>query len=109
MSRFGLTLSVSRALALVTVAGRVSAAVGVNRSVALLATAVYALHPLCAETVNYIIQRGEILSAIGVVGTVFIYARAPRWRRFGVSLAPLVFGALAKPPALIAPALIRAY
>lgn len=92
-----------------TVTGRVSADVGVNRSVALLATALYALHPLCAETVNYIIQRGEILSAIGVVGTVFLYARAPRWRRFGVYLVPLVFGALAKPPALIAPALVAAY
>ena len=93
----------------VTVAGRVSGDVAANRTVALLAAALYGLHPLCAETVNYVIQRGEILSAIGVVGTVFVYARFPRWRRFGVYLVPLVFGALAKPPALIAPALLGAY
>lgn len=35
------------------------------------------------ETVNYIIQRGAILSSIGVVGTVVLYARAPALRRFG--------------------------
>ena len=91
------------------IAGRVSDDMSANRWTALVATAVYGLHPLCAETVNYVIQRGEILSAIGVVGTLLLYARVPRWRRFGVYLVPLVFGALAKPPALIAPLLLGIY
>src|SRR6266850_4877497 len=93
----------------VTIAGRVSADAPANRWVALLATAVYGLHPICAETVNYVIQRGEILSALGVVGTVLLYARVPRWRRFGVYLLPFVFGVLAKPPALVTPVLIGVY
>jgi len=93
----------------VTIAGRVSDAAATNRSAALVATALYALHPLCAETVNYIVQRGEILSAIGVIGALLVYARAPKLRRFGVYLLPFAFGVLAKPPALVTPLLIGVY
>jgi protein O-mannosyl-transferase len=93
----------------VTVAARVSADTVANRFVALIATSLYALHPLCAETVNYVIQRGEILSAIGVIGAVLLYARAPHLRRFGLYLLPFAFGVLAKPPALITPLLIAVY
>jgi len=35
--------------------------------VAAIATSIYALHPVCAETVNYIVQRGDLLSTLGVV------------------------------------------
>jgi hypothetical protein len=93
----------------VTIADRASADACTNRWAALLATAIYGLHPISAETVNYIIQHGEILSALGVVATVLLYARLPRWRRYGVYLVPLVFGALAKPPALVAPLLLGVY
>jgi protein O-mannosyl-transferase len=93
----------------VTVAGRGSTDTVANRFVALVATSIYALHPLCAETVNYVIQRGEILSAIGVIGAVLLYARAPQRRRFGLYLLPFAFGVLAKPPALITPLLIAVY
>jgi Flp pilus assembly protein TadD len=93
----------------VTVADRASGDVAANRTVALIATSLYGLHPLCAETVNYIIQRGEILSAIGVIGAVLAYARFPQYRRFGLYLLPMVFGALAKPPALITPLLLAVY
>ena len=79
------------------------------RSAALLAAVVYALHPLCAETVNYVVQRGEVLSAVGVVGSVALYARAPGLRRFGAYLVPLIVGALAKPSALITPAILATY
>src|SRR3954470_7562544 len=75
----------------VTIAGRASNDIAANRSVALIATSLYGLHPLCAETVNYIIQRGEILSAIGVIGTVLVYARFPALRRLGLYLLPLAF------------------
>jgi Tfp pilus assembly protein PilF len=96
-------------LLFVAVVDKVSRDRHANRSAALLASALFALHPLCAETVNYVIQRGEILSTVGVVGMVTLYARAPAWRRFGLYLLPLVFGALAKPPALIAPAILVVY
>src|SRR5262245_61933327 len=32
--------------------------------VALVATSLYGLHPVCAETVNYIVQRGDLLSTL---------------------------------------------
>jgi len=92
-----------------TIAGRVSDNPAANRTVALVATSIYGLHPLCAETVNYVIQRGEILSAVGVIGAVLVYARFPQRRRFGLYLLPLAFGALAKPPALITPLLLAVY
>ena len=38
-----------------------------NRYVALIAVAWYGLHPANAETVNYIIQRGDLYSTLGVV------------------------------------------
>ena len=76
---------------------------------ALAATAVFALHPAGAETVNYVIQRGEILSTLGVVSALLVYARWPHLRRFGLWVPFVVFGALAKPPALIQPALMGCY
>jgi tetratricopeptide (TPR) repeat protein len=68
---------------------------------AFAATAVYGLHPVCAETVNYVIQRGDVFAALGVVGSLALYAGSPRARRFHLYLVPMVIAALAKPPALI--------
>jgi tetratricopeptide (TPR) repeat protein len=38
----------------------------------------YGLHPLAAETVNYALQRGMIYSAIGVIGSLFLWILWPR-------------------------------
>src|SRR5436309_4785082 len=40
----------------------------VNRFIALVAAALYGLHPANADTVNYIIASAEIISALGIVG-----------------------------------------
>jgi tetratricopeptide (TPR) repeat protein len=77
--------------------------------VTLVAISVYALHPVCAETVNYIVQRGDLLSTLGVVGALVIYVRWPAQRRTGLYLIPFVLAALVKPPALVFPALLAAY
>ena len=42
-----------------------------NEWLTLAATAIYGLHPVCAETVNYIVQRGDLLSTLGVVSALF--------------------------------------
>jgi len=76
---------------------------------ALAATALFALHPVVAETVNYIVQRGEVLSTLGVVASLAVYARWPARRWTGAYLVPFVLGALAKPPALVFPGLLLAY
>ena len=80
-----------------------------NGIVALAATALYALHPAMAETVNYVIQRGDLYSTLGVIAGIVVYACAPRWRRFGLYLAPVAGALLSKPPALIFPALLFLY
>ncbi len=76
---------------------------------ALFAAGLYALHPVSAETVNYIIQRGDLLAAVGVVAGLVIYVRAPGLRRSGAYLIPVAFGVLAKQTALIFPALLFTY
>ena len=51
--------------------------------VAVAAASIYALHPVCAETVNYIVQRGDLLSTLGVVAALGIYLLWPAHRRWG--------------------------
>lgn len=80
-----------------------------NADVALFATALYGLHPAMAETVNYVIQRGDVYSTLGVVAGVAVYAYRPHWRRFGVYLIPVAAALLSKPPAVVFPAILFAY
>ncbi len=80
-----------------------------NRYLSLLAVAWYGLHPAMAETVNYIIQRGDIYAAIGMVAALAIYARRPAWRKFGLYLLPFAFAMLSKPPAAVFPLLLFLY
>jgi tetratricopeptide (TPR) repeat protein len=76
---------------------------------ALFAVALYGLHPAMAETVNYIIQRGDLYSTLLVVAAMAIYALAPRLRRFGIYLIPLAVALITKQPAAIFPAILFAY
>ncbi len=80
-----------------------------NRYLSLLAVAWYGLHPVMAETVNYIIQRGDIYAATGVVAALVIYVRRPAWRKTGLYLLPFAFAMLSKPPAAVFPLLLFLY
>ena len=80
-----------------------------NRLVALLAAAWYGLHPAAAETVNYIIQRGDLYSTLAVVAGVLLYAWGGRSRRSGLYLLPVAAGILSKAPTLIFPAILFLY
>lgn len=74
---------------------------------ALFGAALFALHPVVAETVNYVIARSEILSTLGVVAAVEVWARWPRLRRHGLYAVPAVLGVLAKEQgAMAAPLLV---
>src|SRR3954452_10583448 len=78
-----------------------------NRWLALLAAAWYGLHPANAETVNYLIARSEILSTLGVVAALVMFARGGVWRRYHVYLIPAVLGILGKEAAaMFAPLLL---
>lgn len=72
-----------------------------NAWLALFACAWYGLNPCCAETVNYVVQRGDLLSTLGVVAGLTIAVAWPKQRRYGIYLVPAALGALAKPPALM--------
>lgn len=80
-----------------------------DRAAALAGVAIFALHPVSAETVNYIVQRGDLLSTLGVVVALTMYARRPAARRRGWYLIPFACAALVKPPALVFPVLLAAY
>ncbi len=80
-----------------------------NLYVALLAAAVYGLHPANAETVNYIIQRGDLYATLGIVGSLLWYVARPQQRRWGLYLLPAVAAYLAKAPALIYPCILFSY
>ena len=67
-----------------------------NRWIALAATAWYALHTANAETVNYILARSEILSTLGAVLAVLLFARGGRSRRWRLYLIPAAASVLAK-------------
>lgn len=80
-----------------------------NRVIAVLAVAWYGLHPANAETVNYIIQRGDVYSTLGVVAALALFACFPEWRKTGLYLAPFVLAMLSKPVAAIFPVLLLLY
>ena len=76
---------------------------------AAIAAAWFGLHPAMAETVNYVIQRGDLYCTLGCVGALVLYARRPAWRWHGVYLLPLLFALLSKPTAAIFPLLLFVY
>jgi hypothetical protein len=80
-----------------------------NRWVALAGTTVYALHPANAETVNYIIARSEMLSTLGVVLALVIFAGGGRPRRWGLYLVPAAAGMFGKEQAAMFAPLLFLY
>jgi protein O-mannosyl-transferase len=80
-----------------------------NSLPAAAAAAWFGLHPVSAETVNYVIQRGDLYSVLGVVAGLYLYVAHPDWRKYGLYLLPVIAGQLSKPPALIFPVLLFAY
>lgn len=83
---------------------------GQNRWYAWGAAALFGVHPACADTVNYIIQRAEVWSSLGTLASVAVYAALPGWRRYGLFVVPGVLGILAKTtPASVFPVLVALY
>ena len=76
---------------------------------AFFAAAFFGLHPVMAETVNYVIQRAELQSTLGVVAGMTVYACFPALRKYCLYLLPVALGILSKPPALVFPVLLFLY
>jgi tetratricopeptide (TPR) repeat protein len=73
-----------------------------HRWIAVVAAAWYALHPANADTINYVIASfGEVISALGVIGSFAVYFAFPKLRRYYLYTLPAAIAILAKPTAAI--------
>src|SRR5207249_3553070 len=63
-----------------------------NKFPALLVAAIFSLHPIAAETVNYIIARSDIFSSVGVLAGLVLWLYFPQKRKFGIYLLPVIIG-----------------
>lgn len=68
---------------------------------ALCAATLFCVHTANTQTVNYLSSRSSLLSTVGLVGGLVFWSRAPRLRRYGLYLLPVLLGALAKPLAVL--------
>lgn len=73
---------------------------------ALAGAALFAFHPIATEPLNHLTLRSEMMAAAGLFATPWLWLAAPRWRRTGVWLLPMLVGSLAKPVALVAAPLL---
>jgi tetratricopeptide (TPR) repeat protein len=80
-----------------------------NPWLAFAAAAWFGLHPAIAETVNYVIQRGDLFCTLGCVAALYLFAKFPQQRRFGLYLLPFLTAMLSKPPAAVFPILLLLY
>jgi tetratricopeptide (TPR) repeat protein len=80
-----------------------------NLWTALVAAMCFGLHPACAETVNYIIQRGDLYNALGAAAGLLLFVAYPAQRKYGWYVLPPLIAVLAKAPALVFPLLVLAY
>ncbi|MDY8138635.1 tetratricopeptide repeat protein [Aquimarina sp. 2201CG5-10] len=69
----------------------------------------YMLHPVMAETVNYIIARSDLQSTFFVVLAFVIYQYSAIGRKFYLYLVAVIIGALAKPIAIMFAPLLFCY
>ncbi len=80
-----------------------------NRYAALFAAILFCIHTVNTETLNMISARSELLSTIGILGSLLVYFHLPSWHRFHVYLLPMALGTLAKPPAVMFAPLLFVY
>ncbi len=76
---------------------------------AFFTVAIYMLHPAAAETINYIIQRGDSLSTFFVILGFVMYQFYPGARKYYLYLIPVAIGSLTKPTALMFAPLLLCY
>ena len=63
---------------------------------AIAAAAIYGLHKINAETLNYIIARSDVLSTFFIILSLFIYIQWPAKRKYCLYIIPAFIGVFAK-------------
>ncbi|WP_271784462.1 tetratricopeptide repeat protein [Aquimarina algiphila] len=69
----------------------------------------YMIHPVMAETINYIIARSDLQSTFFVVLAFVIYQYSSIAKKYYLYLIPVAIGALAKPTAIMFAPLFLSY
>ena len=64
--------------------------------IALVGVAWYALHPVNAETINYIISRSDVLSTLCIIASLYIYISYQNLRKFFIYIIPAIIGVFVK-------------
>lgn len=85
-------------------------ALGIGRKAALLAGALFAVHPVCSEPVNYISSRSESLAALFYLAALALYVRGAgegRWP--GGACLLLALGLLTKSTLITLPGVFLLY
>jgi len=72
-----------------------------NDWIALFTTGWFWLHPANAETINYIIARGDSFSTMCILLSFVVYIKLPHLRRYYLYLLPMVMGFFVKEPAIM--------
>ena len=80
-----------------------------NFHIAALSTGFYMIHPVMAETVNYIISRSDIQSTFFVLLAFVVYQYSPKAKKYYLYLIPVLLGVLAKPTAIMFAPLLFVY
>lgn len=76
---------------------------------AVAAATLFAVHTANTETMNFLSSRSELLSAIGFLLALYLFASHATARRYHLYLIPLLIGALAKAPVVIFAAVVVAW
>ncbi|MFZ2959451.1 MAG: tetratricopeptide repeat protein [Candidatus Ozemobacteraceae bacterium] len=82
---------------------------GLTSVTSLLAAGLYCLHPVEAETINYVCARSDSLSTLSVVAAFVMYQYGTGMKRYALCLIPIAIGALAKPTAVMFAPLFLGY
>ncbi|WP_025742723.1 tetratricopeptide repeat protein [Aquimarina pacifica] len=61
----------------------------------------YMIHPVMAETVNYVIARSDLQSTFFVALSFILYQYSKKAKKYYLYLIPIIIGALAKPTAIM--------
>ncbi len=75
----------------------------------LVAAALYSLHTVNAETLNYIISRSDVLSTLCIVLSFATYIFYPKLRKWYLYILPAIIGVFAKETMLVLPILLFFY
>ncbi|WP_128755306.1 tetratricopeptide repeat protein [Aquimarina sediminis] len=69
----------------------------------------YMIHPVMAETVNYIIARSDLQSTFCILLAFILYQYSPLAKKYHLFLIPVIIGALSKPTAIMFAPLLFCY